>query len=99
MDAGLKLSEPWFRPEPKRGASLVTEARAEISADHELAGRALTAVAACSGCDDVAFRLDDDTFALVHLTWTHRLEPKPWPVTQRLSDLQALKRAFDKHQH
>ncbi|WP_207122839.1 hypothetical protein [Actinocatenispora comari] len=99
MDAGLELSEPWFRPEPDRLASLVAEAVTEICADHELAGRSLTAVAACAGCDDVAFSLDDGAFALVHLTWTRHLEPEPWPLTQRLDGLPALRAAFDRHQH
>ena len=32
-------------------------------------------------CDDVAFRVDDGTYAIAHLTWTSRQEPAPYPGT------------------
>jgi len=44
----------------------------------------------CSGCDSVIFRVDDGTFALVHLTWAQHPEPDPWPETQRLGGFIAL---------
>ena len=95
----LEPSEPWFKPQPRHGAALAAEARAEIGPGHELAGHELTAVAKCAGCDEVIFSVDDATFAQVHLTWAQHPEPEPWPATQRLGDLLALETAIDNHQH
>jgi len=97
--SSLELPEPWLRPEPQLGAALAAEARAEIGADHELAGHELAAVIKCAGCDDVIFSVDDGTFAQVHLTWAQHPEPRPWPATQRHRGLRALKRAINSHQH
>jgi hypothetical protein len=91
--------EPWFRPEPRQAAALAAEAQAEIGADHELAGHRLTAVVKCAGCDEVIFRVDDGTFAKVHLTWARHPEPEPWPAAQRLGGFLALETAIDNHQH
>jgi hypothetical protein len=60
-----------------QAARLKREAPAEIVPAHELAGHVLTAITARSGCDHVVFRVDDGTFAVVHLTWTTRQEPDP----------------------
>jgi hypothetical protein len=97
--SGPELPEPWFRPESRVRAALVAEALAEIAADHELAGHELTAVVTCAGCDEVIFRVDDGTFALVHLTWAHHPEPQPWPAIQRLDGFLARQAAIDNHQH
>jgi hypothetical protein len=59
----------------------------------------LTAVVNCAGCDSVIFKVDDGTFALVHLTWAQHPEPDPWPETQRLGGFIALESAIDSHQH
>jgi hypothetical protein len=93
------LPEPWFRPESSQAAGLEREAAVEIAPGHELSGHRLTAVAACEACDSVAFRVDDGTFAVVHLTWTRHQEPAPWPSTQRLSGYIALETVIDAHQH
>ncbi len=99
MPPDLPLPEPWFRPDPQRAAALEREARIEIGPDHELASHTLTAIAACSACDHVAFRLDDGTFAITHLTWTSRREPLPWPATQRAGGYIALETLINDHQH
>jgi hypothetical protein len=78
---------------------LAREAEAEIGADHELAGHALTAIVKCADCDRVIFRIDDGSFALVHLTWGKHPERDPWPATQRLGGFLALESAIDNHQH
>ncbi len=37
----------------------------------------------CDDEDDVLFRLDDgETVAVVHLTWSGKAEPAPWPSTR-----------------
>lgn len=101
MDAKARhgLPEPWFRPEPIQAAGLEQEATAEIGPGHELSGYRLTAIAACGGCDSVAFQVDDGTPAIVHLTWARRPEPAPWPSTQRLGGHIALETVVDGHQH
>jgi hypothetical protein len=90
---------PWFRPGPGQAARLEQEALAEIGPGHELTGHSLTAIAACSGCDRVAVRLDDGTFAIIHLTWTSRQERHPWPATQQAGGYIALETLIDNHQH
>jgi hypothetical protein len=37
----------------------------------------------CSACDDVIFRVDDEAFAVVHLTWSGREEREPWGTGPR----------------
>ena len=93
------LRDPWFPPEPDQARQLEHEALAEIGPGHQLAGRTLTALAACSGCDRMIFRADDDTFAIVHLTWTRRPEPDSWPATQCLGGFLAIESAADAHSH
>jgi hypothetical protein len=74
------LPELWVWPEPDEAAELAREATAEIGPGHELSGCRLTTVARCSACHDVAFQLDDGTYAVVHLTYSRRLpDPAPAP--------------------
>ena len=94
---GQDLPEPWDRLEPGQGTGLEREAATEIGPGHELSGHRLTAIARCNGCDDVAFRVDDGAYAIVHLTWARRQEPAPWPETQRLDGYIALKTAMEAH--
>jgi hypothetical protein len=93
------LPAPWSRPADHRAAGLEREAHTEIGPAHELHGHRLTVIAACSGCDRVAFSIDDGSFAIVHLTWTTHQEPGPWPTTQRLSGYTALETAINDHNH
>jgi hypothetical protein len=44
----LNPDEPWFRPDPDRARRLEGEAFAEIGPFHELFGRRLTVIKACS---------------------------------------------------
>lgn len=90
---------PWFRPGAQHSSRLTREANAEIGSGHDLSGLQLIAVAACEGCDRVIFRVNDDTFAIVHLTWASRSETPPWPATQRLASFLALESVADNHQH
>jgi hypothetical protein len=91
--------QPWNRPGPDWAIRLEHEAAAEIGPGHELTGHALTAIAACSGCDRVVFKVDDGSFAVVHLTWTTHQEPDPWPATHRLSGYIALETVINDHSH
>jgi hypothetical protein len=86
-DAGH--AEAWFRPGDEQARALRQEALTEIGLDHELVGRHLDRVAACSGCDLVVLQVDDGTFAIVQLTWTGRLETAPWPTARRFETARA----------
>jgi hypothetical protein len=50
-------------------------------------------------CDDVAFRVGDGTYAIVHLTWTSRQEPALYPSTQGLGGYRTLQTAIEAQQH
>lgn len=98
------LSPPWVSLQGWRNWRLrrriTAECRRELASGHELHGRVKTAVARCSACDDVVFRLRGDAgFAQVHLTWSRREEPPPWPRTVVLPSFLALESAMDHHEH
>jgi len=63
------VREPWGEPDAEAAAGLRNEALREIKPGHELHGVGLTCIALCGGCDDVVFRCEDGSFAVVHLTW------------------------------
>jgi hypothetical protein len=92
------LRDPWFRPDPALGEQLRVEAIREINPGHELHGVGLECVARCSGCDDTAFRCDDGTFAVVHLTWQAQEQP-PSPRTTRVLSFVAFEMVMDQHEH
>jgi hypothetical protein len=90
---------PWFRLVGDRAHAFDEEASAEIAEGHELHGLSLTALAKCEGCDDVIFRASDDTFAIVHLTWSGKPETPPWPRTMRLGGFIGVEATMDQHEH
>lgn len=58
----------------------------------------LTTVARCGGCDDVLFRLDDESWAIVHLTWTRASrERAPWPRFTQFGSFIAVEMTVDAH--
>jgi hypothetical protein len=94
-----QFPEPWFGLEPEHGHAFEREAQQEIAPGHELHGLGLRTVAKCEGCDDVVFRVSDDTFAIVHLSWTQKAESPPWPRTTRLGSFLAVESALDQNEH
>jgi hypothetical protein len=58
-----------------------------VSSGRPLFGKALTAVARCTVCDEVLFSVDEDPawFTQVHLTWRQAPETPPWPWAERLT--------------
>ncbi|MET0939165.1 MAG: hypothetical protein ABWY51_08085 [Gaiellaceae bacterium] len=48
---------------------LSAQLRRECGPKHVLATRGLTCSAKCEGCDSALVALDDDEWAVVHLTW------------------------------
>jgi hypothetical protein len=73
--------EAWRTVTAEEADRLIAELQREIGAGHVLAGRRATVVRRCSGCDDVIYRVEDEAFAVVHLTWIGREERQPWPRT------------------
>ncbi|MCU1464801.1 MAG: hypothetical protein JWM72_729 [Actinomycetia bacterium] len=71
----------------------------EVGPAHELFGNGFRALAACAGCDRVVFMLDDESRAMVHLTWTGHVESPPWPETVRMGGFIATEIAMDQHEH
>jgi hypothetical protein len=93
------FSEPWFKPDAKQAAALEREVALEVGPDHELHGHAFTTIAKCGGCDRVVFMLDDESRAMVHLTWSGKAERAPWPETVRMGGYIATEIVMDDHQH
>ncbi len=76
------LPEGWDLIPDDRRPTFRGEIERELSRGHELFGMTLTPVAACVGCDDTLFFVEDLTrWAVVHLTWSRSAEPPPWPDT------------------
>jgi hypothetical protein len=59
-----------------------SELRRECGPDHELAGRQFQAAAKCVACDHVVFELDNEQWAVVHLTWT--ANSAGWPHVEAI---------------
>lgn len=80
----LELSDDWWaRDDPKppadeNFAAVPRELKSELGAGHELFDRVVRVEARFGPSDDVV-RLIDGTFALVHPTWSGRVESPPWP--------------------
>ena len=80
--------EPWSALESD-GADLVAELKRELSPQHALFGRDAVAIARRKDCDDVLFRLDNGSVAIVHLTWSGKQDqyPKfPWTTIHKTID-------------
>lgn len=69
---------------PVSRSSFEAELARELPADHVLSGRIVTALARRLDRDDFLFRLDDGSFAQVHLTWSVEADPR-WPGTEMYS--------------
>ena len=72
--------EPWWQPDEANRQAVRDELTREATRGHLLAGRPFEVVARCSACDEVLVRLDDETHAIVHPTWSGRREKPPWPT-------------------
>ena len=73
-----------LRDSPDEAEPLRRELVRESAAGHELHGRVARILARALPQDDVLVALDDG-FALVHLAWSGRPEPLPWPSFVRVS--------------
>ncbi len=73
---------PWYPLSGTRAEYFEEELAREVAPHHPLHGRLFIAVGITGASDDVLFRLDDGTFAQVHLTYT-RNPPEGFPNVRR----------------
>lgn len=100
---GEHLPDPWVSligwKRWREAHRLLTEGRRELAKGHELHERLGAAVARCTKCHAVIFRLREDAgFALMHLTWSGQPELEP-PKTTVLPSFIALESVVDLHDH
>lgn len=97
---GLALSDDWWvRDDPEHPSeddfgAVLREVRRELGPTHDLFAQVVRVEARFGPSDDVVVRLVDDTFALVHPTWSGAVEAPPWPSSTRLGDAAAASRAI-----
>lgn len=89
-DSSTLFSKPWMalRADSESAKFFEHEVARELAPGHSLYGRRLHTVAKNSTCDDLLFRLDDGTFAEVHLTFTPTPPERPgWPRYRTFENL------------
>ena len=79
-------------------AAWEAELRKEIASGHPLAGAMWRTLASRTDRDDVVLALASQGYALVHLTWSGRVESPPWPTTKLFSDLHSLAREVSQYE-
>jgi len=72
----------------ERGKSFLDELNSELISAHPLYRKAQAALAKCDSKDDVLFLLYDNSYAIVHLTYS-RKNTNEFPLYKRFSDLQS----------
>lgn len=77
--SSISLPQPWEELPPGQAAAFARELEIELAPSHPLYGLKLTALAHSSRNDDALFQLDCGSVVEVHLTWSGRAEPIPWP--------------------
>lgn len=90
--------EPWWQPAGPDRERLRDEVLREIPAEgHVLSRRGFEVIARCDACDEVLLRLDDESQALVHPTWSGQAESPPWPMTRLTGGYIATEAAVTAH--
>lgn len=87
IPAEIEWLEPW-QPLEGCGDALVAELQRELAPDHVLHGVDVAPLARRIDCDEVLFATADPQhpLAVVHLTWTTKMERDPrWPWTTLFS--------------
>jgi hypothetical protein len=64
-----------------RAELLDAELRRELSADHVLLPYSWVVIAEALPQEEIVVEIDDDTVAIVHLTWLGSTERRPYPWT------------------
>lgn len=75
------------------------EVQREVGPGHALFQQPLAPIARCAACDDVIFDAGELGSVLVHLTWSGRTEPAPWPDARRLLTDADVGEAVSGHDH
>lgn len=79
FNKSIELPEPWYWTEQ----DLIDQLKREIGKTHILHGKTIKTLAKRQDNDDVLFLVDDEKFAVVHLTWaSQRQTDNCWPATQ-----------------
>ncbi len=79
--------------------ALEAELRRELGPGHVLFEQHLRPLARCAACDDVIFEVGAVGYVIVHLTWSGRAEPAPWPDTRHMPTDGDLGEAVSSHEH
>ena len=79
----IDFVEPWVAVGSEKEL-FEEELSLELSPDNVLSGFKVQAIGRRVDCDDVLFEVRDVKvdfkLALVHLTWSGKAEPSPWPI-------------------
>ena len=89
MRANVKLLIPLIEPHSPDGLEL--ELQREVAPEHALHGKSAAALAVARDRDDVLFAVTEAgslRYAIVHLTWSGKTEPCPWPATTFFESLE-----------
>ena len=89
MEPELILLSQWIEPYSPDGVAL--ELKRELAPDHPVYGKSVRALAVARDRDDVLFRIGATSpfqYAVIHLTWSHKTEPAPWPNTKVFDSLE-----------
>lgn len=89
MRASVKLLIPRIEPHSPDGLEL--ELQREVAPEHALHGKSAAALAVARDRDDVLFAVTEAgslRYAIVHLTWSGKTEPCPWPATTFFESLE-----------
>jgi hypothetical protein len=76
----------WYRIN-ETNTSFIHELHSELKPGHPLYEKAIMAVAKCTSRDDVLFLLTDDSYAIVHLTYS-TYNTEGFPQIKVLSNIQ-----------
>ncbi len=95
----MDLPETWLATDSQDslGHRLCEELMSEVGPGHPLFGHRVEPLAKCGHCDDAIFRVDDGTWARVHLSWTGKPDTPPWPTTARFGSLPELEADLADH--
>lgn len=81
----LKFVDPYWDDFDKQGEmalALLAQLKLEMPDDHVLRGRTYKLLARDQRNDDIILELDDQSIAVVHLTWKQGKEISGFPVTR-----------------
>ena len=79
----------WWRVPSVNEVEILKELDIELNKNHNLYKKVKSALAKCDAKDDVLFLLNDDSYAIIHLTWSGKKESTGvFPYFKEFSNLQ-----------